>query len=78
MKSDASRRCVRSSAPGLSGDGQPLQMPVEEGASLWRDQRAELDRGLALGLIDADDFESASSALTQAAKSDLVNAAPTA
>ncbi len=46
-------------------------MPVEEGASLWRDQRAELDDSLALGVIDANEHQALAAALTQAAKSDL-------
>jgi cytochrome c-type biogenesis protein CcmH len=46
-------------------------LPVEEGASLWRDQRAELDDSLALGVIDANEHQALAAALTQAAKSDL-------
>lgn len=60
---------LRSSAPPPAGSAAAL--PVEEGASLWRDQRAELDESLALGVIDQQEHQALAAALTQAAKSDL-------
>jgi cytochrome c-type biogenesis protein CcmH len=53
------------------------QQPLEEGASLWRDQRAELERSLELGTIEPDEYEAQASALTQAAQSDLTGASRT-
>jgi cytochrome c-type biogenesis protein CcmH len=46
-------------------------LPVEEGAALWLDQRAELDESLSVGVIDSNEHHALASALTQAAKSDL-------
>jgi len=60
---------LRSSAPPPAGSAATL--PVEEGASLWRDQRAELDDSLDLGVIDQAEHQALAAALTQAAKSDL-------
>lgn len=50
-------------------------LPVEEGAALWREQRAALDDQLSLGLLDASEHAAALAALTQAAKSDLASPA---
>ena len=60
---------LRSSAPPPAGSAATL--PVEEGATLWRDQRAELDQSLELGVINEDEHQALAAALTQAAKSDL-------
>jgi cytochrome c-type biogenesis protein CcmH len=50
-------------------------VPVEEGAALWREQRAALDEEKALGIIDAAEHGEALAALAQAAKSDLASPA---
>ena len=64
-------------APRLTAGGARPQLPLEEGASLWRDQRAELERSLELGMIGEADYEAQATALTQAAQSDLTGSATT-